>query len=230
MPWCSIRCATSCSRRSSGKGAQLNGAPIRVSSCTALDTRSSAPCFPTRESPQMPALPAAVQRAGRALRRRPPRRRVRARPRHVAAGTARRLLGDEPQAVGRRARARCSSSEAGGRVGDFAGGSEFLRTNEVIAAAPGMFNPLREAIAAARRRVTPARAARTRRGNSATASSVTSAIAAIASSSVRNPAALTTGPSSPHRERAHAEATRSGASRTRASASGRRRSGRSSRR
>src|SRR5438270_593176 len=40
-------------------------------------------------------------------------------------------------------------SEAGGRVGDFAGGSEFLRTNEVIAAAPGLFNPLREAIAAA---------------------------------------------------------------------------------
>ena len=39
--------------------------------------------------------------------------------------------------------------EAGGRVGDFAGGLEFLRTNEVIAAAPGVFNPLREAIAAA---------------------------------------------------------------------------------
>jgi myo-inositol-1(or 4)-monophosphatase len=40
-------------------------------------------------------------------------------------------------------------TEAGGRVGDFAGGPEFLRTNEVIAAAPGLFNPLREAIAAA---------------------------------------------------------------------------------
>ena len=40
--------------------------------------------------------------------------------------------------------------EAGGRVGDFAGGTQFLRTNEVIAAAPGVFNPLREAIAAAR--------------------------------------------------------------------------------
>jgi len=40
--------------------------------------------------------------------------------------------------------------EAGGRVGDFAGGTQFLRTNEVIAAAPGIFNPLREAIAAAR--------------------------------------------------------------------------------
>jgi myo-inositol-1(or 4)-monophosphatase len=40
--------------------------------------------------------------------------------------------------------------EAGGRVGDFAGGVEFLRTNEVIAAAPGLFTPLREAIAGAR--------------------------------------------------------------------------------
>ena len=38
--------------------------------------------------------------------------------------------------------------EAGGRVGDFAGGNEYMRSNEVIAAAPGVFNPLREAIAA----------------------------------------------------------------------------------
>ena len=41
-------------------------------------------------------------------------------------------------------------SEAGGRVGDFAGGTDFLRSNEVIAAAPGLFNSLREAIATAR--------------------------------------------------------------------------------
>ena len=41
--------------------------------------------------------------------------------------------------------------EAGGRVGDFAGGTDFLRAREVIAAAPGVFNALREALAAARR-------------------------------------------------------------------------------
>jgi myo-inositol-1(or 4)-monophosphatase len=41
--------------------------------------------------------------------------------------------------------------EAGGRVGDFAGGPDFLRTNEMIAAAPGVFNALREAIATAKR-------------------------------------------------------------------------------
>jgi hypothetical protein len=44
--------------------------------------------------------------------------------------------------------------EAGGRVGDFAGGLEFLRTKDVIASAPGVFNLLRDAIAAA---VPPAR-------------------------------------------------------------------------
>ena len=42
--------------------------------------------------------------------------------------------------------------EAGGRVGDFAGGTDFLRSNEVIAAAPGLFNPLREALSAGRAR------------------------------------------------------------------------------
>jgi len=31
-----------------------------------------------------------------------------------------------------------------------AGGTDFLRTNEVIAAAPGVFNALREALGAAR--------------------------------------------------------------------------------
>ncbi|HEX4883376.1 MAG TPA: inositol monophosphatase family protein, partial [Casimicrobiaceae bacterium] len=40
-------------------------------------------------------------------------------------------------------------NEAGGRVGDFAGGHDYMRTNEVIAAAPGVFNPLREALATA---------------------------------------------------------------------------------
>jgi myo-inositol-1(or 4)-monophosphatase len=38
--------------------------------------------------------------------------------------------------------------EAGGRIGDFAGGTQFLRTSEVIVATPGIFNPLREAIGA----------------------------------------------------------------------------------
>lgn len=36
--------------------------------------------------------------------------------------------------------------EAGGRIGDFAGGTQFLRTSEVIAATPGVFNLVREAV------------------------------------------------------------------------------------
>jgi myo-inositol-1(or 4)-monophosphatase len=39
--------------------------------------------------------------------------------------------------------------EAGGRVGDFAGSSDLLRGDDVIAAAPGIFTALREAIGAA---------------------------------------------------------------------------------
>ena len=39
---------------------------------------------------------------------------------------------------------------AGGMLGDFAGGSDFLKNNQVIAAAPGVFASLRQAIAAAR--------------------------------------------------------------------------------
>jgi len=39
--------------------------------------------------------------------------------------------------------------EAGGRVGDFAGGSDFLPAEHIIAAASGVFGPLRNAIAAA---------------------------------------------------------------------------------
>jgi myo-inositol-1(or 4)-monophosphatase len=51
--------------------------------------------------------------------------------------------------------------EAGGRVGDFAGGTQFLRTNEVIASTPGIFNPLRESIAAARAQASATPSART---------------------------------------------------------------------
>jgi myo-inositol-1(or 4)-monophosphatase len=40
--------------------------------------------------------------------------------------------------------------EAGGRVGDFAGSADWLRSQDVIAAAPGLFNPLRDALLAAR--------------------------------------------------------------------------------
>lgn len=40
--------------------------------------------------------------------------------------------------------------EAGGRIGDLAGGSQYLRTSEVIAASPGVFNAIRETVAEGR--------------------------------------------------------------------------------
>ena len=131
-----------------GKGAQLNGTPIRVAACTALDEALLGTVFPTRESPQMPAyLPifnalivrcAGIRRAGACALDLA----------HLAAG---RLDGFwvmslQPWDI---AAGALIVREAGGRVGDFAGGGEFLRTNEVIAAAPGIFNALRETIAAA---------------------------------------------------------------------------------
>jgi len=40
--------------------------------------------------------------------------------------------------------------EAGGRIGDLACGSQYLRTSEVIAASPGVFNAIRETVAEGR--------------------------------------------------------------------------------
>ena len=132
-----------------GKGAQLNGTSIRVSSCTALEHALVGTVFPTRASSRMAAyLPlfnalvtrcAGLRRAGAGALDLA----------YVAAG---RLDGFwvtslKPWDV---AAGALIVKEAGGRVGDFAGGIDFLRTNEVIAASPGVFNALREAIAAAR--------------------------------------------------------------------------------
>ena len=133
-----------------GKGAALNGAPIRPSSCTALDRALVGTVFPVRASPKMPAyLPifnalvtqcAGIRRAGACALDLC----------YVAAG---RLDGFFVMSLKSWdvAAGALIVQEAGGRVGDFAGGNEFLRTDEAIAATSGLFNPLREAIAAARR-------------------------------------------------------------------------------
>ncbi len=132
-----------------GKGAFCNGTQLRVSSCLALDSALVGTVFPTRASPQLPAyLPlfnaliaqcAGIRRAGACAL-------------DLAYLAAGRLDGFwvmslQPWDV---AAGALLVREAGGRVGDFAGGADFLRTNEVIAATPGIFNPLREAIALAR--------------------------------------------------------------------------------
>jgi len=131
-----------------GKGAQRNGAPIHVSACTRLPDALVGTVFPARRSPKLPAyVPvfnalmsqcAGLRRAGACALDLA----------HVAAG---RLDGFWVMSLKAWDVAAGSLlvTEAGGRVGDFAGGGEFLRTNEVIAAAPGLFNPLRESIVVA---------------------------------------------------------------------------------
>jgi myo-inositol-1(or 4)-monophosphatase len=131
-----------------GKGAQRNGAPMHASACTRLGDALVGTVFPTRKSPKLPAyLPvfsslvaqcAGVRRAGACALDLA----------HLAAG---RLDGFwvMSQKAWDVAAGSLIVTEAGGRVGDFAGGTEYLRTNEVIAASPGLFNPLREAIVAA---------------------------------------------------------------------------------
>lgn len=132
-----------------GKGAQLNGAPIRVSACTRLEDALVGAVFPSRTSTRLDAfmpLVDTIARRSAGLRRGGSCALDLA---YVACG---RLDGHVVTSAKPRdlAAGALVVREAGGRVGDFAGGTEFLRTQEVIAASPGLFNPLREAIAAAR--------------------------------------------------------------------------------
>ncbi len=131
-----------------GKGAQRNGTPLRASGCTDLSEALVGTVFPARDSPKLASyLPtfnflaarcAGLRRAGSCAL-------------DLANLAAGRLDGFWVTSL--KSWDVCAGAllvkEAGGRVGDLAGGTDFLRSNEVIAAAPGLFNPLREAIAAA---------------------------------------------------------------------------------
>ena len=132
-----------------GKGAQLNGAPIRVSACTRLEDALVGTVFPARGSGRMAGY---LPLMGAVMKRCAGLRRAGACSLDLAYLAAGRLDGYFVTSLkpGDIAAGALLVKEAGGRVGDFAGGTEFLRTNEVIAAAPGLFTPLREAIAAAR--------------------------------------------------------------------------------
>lgn len=132
-----------------GYGAHLNGTPLRVSPRTRLADALVGTVFPKRSSAKMPAyLPlfnalitqcAGIRGAGACALDLA----------YVAAG---RLDGFWATTLAGRdtAAGAVLVEEAGGRVGDFAGGSDYLRSHDVIAAAPGVFNALREAIVAAR--------------------------------------------------------------------------------
>ncbi|MEO8487268.1 MAG: inositol monophosphatase family protein [Betaproteobacteria bacterium] len=132
-----------------GKGAQLNGAPIRVSACTHLEDALVGTVFPARGSGKVAAY---LLQMTAVMNRCAGMRRAGAVSLDLAYLAAGRLDGYFATSLrhGDTAAGGLIVKEAGGRVGDFAGGVEFLRTSELIAAAPGLFTPLREAIAAAR--------------------------------------------------------------------------------
>jgi len=131
-----------------GKGAQLNGVAIRVSTCTTLAHALVATVFPKPGHARMPAflsvfnamLPqcAGIRPAGAGALDLA----------YLAAGRldAFWVMSVQPWDI---AAGALLVREAGGRVGDFTGGGEFLRTNEMIATAPGIFSALRESIVAA---------------------------------------------------------------------------------
>ena len=131
-----------------GKGAQLNGTAIRVSNATALADALIGTVFP---SPNSPKLPAYLRLLNGLITRCDGVRRSGSCALDLAAVAAARLdafwvVSLKPWDV---AAGALLIKEAGGRVGDFAGGTDFLRATEVIAAAPGVFNALREALGAA---------------------------------------------------------------------------------
>jgi len=131
-----------------GRGALLNGVALRVSACTALERALVGTVVPVRESPRLASyLPVFASLARRCAGI----RRGGACALDLAYLAAGRLDGFwvmslKPWDV---AAGALLVREAGGRVGDFAGGEDFLRGEEVLAAAPGVFNALREAVDAA---------------------------------------------------------------------------------
>jgi len=129
------------------RGAQLNGVQLRVSACTHLEEALVGTVFPARRSTKLasyaPSLAALMARCAGV-------RRAGACSLDLAYVAAGRLDGFWVMSLKNWdvAAGALLVREAGGRVGDFAGGTDFLKGNEVIAAAPGIFVALREAIAA----------------------------------------------------------------------------------
>lgn len=128
-----------------GRGALLNGVALRVSGCTALENALVGTVFPDRSSRELstylPLFNTLIARCGGI-------RRAGASALDLAYVAAGRL--DAFWVLQRKTRDVAAGAllvrEAGGRVGNFAGSSDCLRGEDVIAAAPGVFNALREAI------------------------------------------------------------------------------------
>jgi len=129
------------------RGAQLNGVQLRVSACTHLEEALLGTVFPTRRSRKLPSYAPSLNAL---MARSAGVRRAGATSLDLAYVAAGRLDGFWVMSLKNWdvAAGALLVREAGGRVGDFAGGTDFLKGNEVIAAAPGIFVALREAVAA----------------------------------------------------------------------------------
>lgn len=129
-----------------GEGATCNDVALRMSTCTDLGRALVGTLAPSREHPGLDAyLPTltALTRACGGVRQTGTCALSLA---HLAAGRLDGfwMTGLRPWDI---AAGALIVREAGGRIGDFAGGSQFLRTGEVIASVPGIFAALRQAIA-----------------------------------------------------------------------------------
>lgn len=128
-----------------GRGALLNGVALRVSACTALEQALVGTVIPApadaRLENYLPIFNALLAR-GVGIRRAGACALDLA---YVAAGRL-----DAFWVMSLKAEALAAGAllvrEAGGRVGDFAGGADCVASTELIAATPGVFNALREAI------------------------------------------------------------------------------------
>jgi len=131
-----------------GHGASCNGVAIGVSTCIALDQALVGTAMPQRGSERLGAHLASfnglaqkcagVRHAGSCALDLA----------HVGAGRLDGFWMNDLKAWDIAAGALIVQ-EAGGRIGDFAGGRNFLKTTEVVAATPGIFNELRAAVLAA---------------------------------------------------------------------------------
>ncbi|MDQ6619252.1 MAG: inositol monophosphatase, partial [Pseudomonadota bacterium] len=133
-----------------GQGAYCNGAPIQISACPGIEDALVATIVPPRGSallaPYLRLFSTVVPRLGDVRRSGAPALDLA----YLAAGRidaffATSVMGWDLGA------GILLVNEAGGRVGDFSGGADVLRTSDIIAATPALFPPLRDAIASARR-------------------------------------------------------------------------------
>jgi myo-inositol-1(or 4)-monophosphatase len=130
------------------KGATQNGVTLHVSACLRLADALVGTVLPPRDSPKLASHLAAVSALAAQCGGVRMSGSCALQLAHLAAGRldAFFMSSLKPWDI---AAGALLVREAGGRIGDFAGGSQFLRTSEVIAATPGVFSLMREAIAGA---------------------------------------------------------------------------------